>query len=620
MKTFKKALCVLGLGVLAIGAGAVALSHTNKAQQAKADVNVVGEFIFSKMRSKNVFGNMNEMIFLYVSGTDYPQPNGEHAAETYNVDISDDIFQDVGFWDHVRMGNQTVNPAFIGGQIQLNRFTEWPCFSIMPSDNGVYDKMTITQGALIPTYSYLMGGAASYYSLKYDFVFTVDNSAHVHDGSFVDWTLDVDMPESVIAGEFSITEISTIRVYSGDPDNKNEMLMVKTKGTDYPDVDGEACDQQYIADAKFPLISSYLVMGSNVVPDMLSGQYKLNHWQRHPVFTCCPLGIFDYNSLTLKKGLLIPSYTYIKGGAESYYRLVTTYTATRVDHVADANVINTWTFTGEPYLLGQLRGRPSAGGCTRGQHPDWDGNRIHIIFGLNESDGWEWDNVQPDPYNNDGSALVDDGYTENILFDGKTLKQLNAEGKIYRLFKANSIGKPQFGVVFNSEDYDPAIIELKAGTKIPAPDGIGYYLTKIHILKYDGICGFFDAGRDGGLDDFVKNYMHFADVSTSEEGTGECVSEGWYTAAKTAFNNLEGYEKACLTLFDTYNDAEARLAAWATANGDVLNGWSLEPASLSQFIAKSISENNIAILISSVSFALIATSLFLVIRKRKVER
>lgn len=618
----------MSLGVLAIGAGAAALSHTKKAQQAKADVNVVGEFTITRFQSRNVFGeaNMNEMMFVYISGTDYPQVDGEDAT-TFNVDIADAKFEEVGFYDHVRLGDETTNHPYIGGQAQLNRFQRWPCFSIMPNNNGNFDKMTISKGALIPSYSYIMGGAASYYSLKFNYEFTVDNAAHLHTADTdVEWSVNGSVDEALIAGEFTIPELYTIRVFSGDPSNPNEMLMVKVDGTDYPDLDGAESDQQVIADAKFPFLSSHLVMGTSTVPSMLDGQNYLNFWTRHTYFTCCPLGIFNYNSLTVKKGLLIPTYTYIKGGAESYYRLATTYYATRVGTDATLNAENAWTLTGEPYYLGELSARTDGEGHLSGtlfaQDAGWDGNRVHCIFAIDDVAGWKWNSAKPTAYNIDASAYVDDDYTENILFDGKTLKQLNAEGKVYRLLKANSIGLSQFGVVFDSEDFSANVVELKAGTKIPAPDGIGYYLTKMHIIKNEPICGWFDAGRTNGLDDFVKNYMHMDDVPTSDPGTGKCTSEGWYVDAKAAFNALEGYEKASFTMIDTYSDAKARLAAWAAANGDVLDGWDLKPASSSQFIAKSLTQNNSAIIIVAVGtfVVLISAGLFFVLKKRKVER
>ena len=618
MKNFKRVFCGVALAALAMGAGAVALSQTNKVEEAKADVNVVGEFTISKFQTRNVFGNMNEMMFVYLAGTDYPQVDGGDPT-TYNVDIADTKFEEVGFWDHVRLGDQTTKPGYVGGQAQLNRFQRWPCFSIMPNENGNFDKLTISKGALIPSYSYVKGGAASYYSLKFDYVFTVDNSAHSHvQDTDVEWNVDGSVPESTIAGEFSIADLYTVRVFSGDPNNKNEMLMVKVSGTDYPDLDGAASDQQVIDDNKFPFLASHLVMGASTTPNMLGGQNYLNFWTRHTFFTCCPLELFNYNTLTLKKGLLIPTYSYIKGGAESYYRLVTTYTATRVGTDTTLNAQNAWTFTAEPYYIGELNARVDGGGnvigSTVAHNAEWDGNRVHIIFAIDDTAGWQWN----DQTNIDASAKVDDEYTENILFDGKTLKQLNAEGKIYRMLKANSIGLSQFGVVFDSEDYFPTSIELKAGTKIPAPDGFGYYRTKMHLLYYNPTFGFFDASRSGGLDDFVKNYMHLEDVSTSDEGTGKCTSEGWYADAKTAFNALQGYEKAALTLFDSYNDAEARLAAWAVANGDVLNGWNIVPASSAHFAFETQNGNQILmIVVICASFTLMATGLFFVLKRKK---
>lgn len=617
MKALKSIFSGLLLGALTLGAGVFVSANAKEAKEAKADVNVVGEFTISKFETRDHWGNLNEMMFFYVVGTDYPQVDGEDAT-TFNLPISDSIIEESGFWNHVKFGEEGTSISYVSGESQLNRFQRWPCFQIMSASGGNYDKVTISEGALIPSYSYVLGGAASYYSLKFNYTFTIDSSAHNHEaGTDSLWNLSGTVSESLIVGEFSLKDLYTVRAYSGDPANPNELLMVRVNGTDYPDLDGVASDQQLIADAKFPFLSSFFVMGTNTVPEMYGGQTYLNYWQRHKFFTCCPLGLFNYNTLTIKKGLLIPSYTYIKGGAESYYRLATTYTATRVGNNPTLNAENAWTFVGEPYYVGQLKGRPSAGGCTRAQKPAWDGNRVHFIFGLNEDDPWLW-NYEADPYNYDASAMVDDDYTENILFDGKTLKELNNEGKVYRLLKTNSIGLNQFGVVFDSEDFDALVIELKAGTKLPAPDGVGYYLTKIHIVQYLPTFGMFDCGRDGGVDDFVKNYMHMEDVSTSDPGTGKCISEGWYADAKAAYMTLEGYEKAAISLIDTYNVAEARLAAWAAANGDQLVEYDIVAASPARLVfGNQMGNNTLIFVIILVSCALMTTGLFLVIKRKK---
>ncbi|MBR4378541.1 MAG: hypothetical protein IKP50_06665 [Bacilli bacterium] len=619
MKALKSIFSGLLLGALTLGAGVLVSANAKEAKEAKADVNVVGEFTISKFETRDQWGNLNEMMFFYVVGTDYPQVDGEDAT-TFNLSISDSIIEESGFWNHVKFGEEGTSISYVSGESQLNRFQRWPCFQIMSAGGGNYDKVTISEGALIPSYSYVLGGAASYYSLKFDYTFTIDSSAHNHVAETDSlWNLSGTVSESLIAGEFSLKDLYTVRAYSGDPANANELLMVRVNGTDYPDLDGAESDQQLIADAKFPFLSSFFVMGTNTVPEMYGGQTYLNYWQRHKFFTCCPLGLFNYNTLTIKKGLLIPSYTYIKGGAESYYRLATTYTATRVGNDPTLNAENAWTFVGEPYYVGQLKARRNGEGYVIGntiaQHPDWDGNRVHCIFAIDDIAGWDWNAVGA---NIDASTLVGDDYTENILFDGVTLKQLNAEGKIYRMLKVNSIGYSQFGVVFESEDYSPSSIELRAGTKIPAADGVGYYLTKMHIVEYLPLFGFFDCGRDDGVDDFVKNYMHLEDVSTSDPGTGKCISEGWYADAKAAFMTLEGYEKAAITIFDTFNDAEARLAAWAAANGDQLVNYDIVPASPARLLSGNQKANNtLTIVIICVSCALMTTGLLLVIKRKK---
>lgn len=72
------------------------------------------------------------------------------------------------------------------------------------------------------------------------------------------------------------------------------------------------------------------------------------------------------------------------------------------------------------------------------------------------------------------------------------------------------------------------------------------------------------------VDMFVSEYMH-TEVAYGEVGTGLCVTEGWYTTAKAAFNLLEDSQRSLFTTAEKYAEPYARLLAWATANGDKLN-------------------------------------------------
>lgn len=76
------------------------------------------------------------------------------------------------------------------------------------------------------------------------------------------------------------------------------------------------------------------------------------------------------------------------------------------------------------------------------------------------------------------------------------------------------------------------------------------------------------------VDAFVTNNMH-PEIETSylgiEEKHDECITEGYYAAAKAAFHALTADQRALFVSDDAYSAPRARLAAWAIANHEVLN-------------------------------------------------
>lgn len=78
------------------------------------------------------------------------------------------------------------------------------------------------------------------------------------------------------------------------------------------------------------------------------------------------------------------------------------------------------------------------------------------------------------------------------------------------------------------------------------------------------------------VDNFVSGKMH---LDNTDNNSGKCSSEGWYLAAKQAYNGLTAPQKAILlesdSLYGTvstndwkYSDVKARYEAWAVANND----------------------------------------------------
>lgn len=121
---------------------------------------------------------------------------------------------------------------------------------------------------------------------------------------------------------------------------------------------------------------------------------------------------------------------------------------------------------------------------------------------------------------------------------------------------------------------------------------------------------------------FIDKYMKFETVKESEEGTGKCVSQGWYTAAKNAYeaSSFAAYRAELCEL--TY--VVERLEAWAKANGKTFSvsaGVGSFSGSNSIMEIKSNSNNALLVVIVSIGFiSLTALGAFFILRKKKFER
>lgn len=120
------------------------------------------------------------------------------------------------------------------------------------------------------------------------------------------------------------------------------------------------------------------------------------------------------------------------------------------------------------------------------------------------------------------------------------------------------------------------------------------------------------------VDAFVTNFMH-PEIETTDVGTGECISEGYYAAAKAAFNGMTATQRALFV--SDYEAPRARLVAWAIANGDVLNASNIleTPVNPAQGgIFNGLDDSNtimLIVLISLVSVSVLAGAFYL--RKRE---
>ena len=109
---------------------------------------------------------------------------------------------------------------------------------------------------------------------------------------------------------------------------------------------------------------------------------------------------------------------------------------------------------------------------------------------------------------------------------------------------------------------------------------------------------------------FMAKFMKLAAISTDTEGTGQCITGGWYASAKAAFNAMSADARELFLTDAAYADGAARLIKWAAANGEVINASNLLVTASSNhfFINNSKQSSNIvlivviAVAISSLAF------------------
>lgn len=107
---------------------------------------------------------------------------------------------------------------------------------------------------------------------------------------------------------------------------------------------------------------------------------------------------------------------------------------------------------------------------------------------------------------------------------------------------------------------------------------------------------------------FVDTKMHM-----SENVANQCVS--YYAPAKSAYNALTSVQKALFTSEVEFADAYARLAAWASANGDVFADNNIVAAHSKT--VEALSNNNLLIVVSLIAFISLAALDILLVYRRK---
>lgn len=72
---------------------------------------------------------------------------------------------------------------------------------------------------------------------------------------------------------------------------------------------------------------------------------------------------------------------------------------------------------------------------------------------------------------------------------------------------------------------------------------------------------------------FVTRFMKPVSVPITDSGTGKCISESWYSNAKTAFNELPLEVRTYIA--NNFTDAFVRLSTWANKNGDQMSDYQI---------------------------------------------
>ena len=109
---------------------------------------------------------------------------------------------------------------------------------------------------------------------------------------------------------------------------------------------------------------------------------------------------------------------------------------------------------------------------------------------------------------------------------------------------------------------------------------------------------------------FMAKYMKLATVSGS--GTGLCITQNWYANAKAAFNAISADARELFLTNAAYSDGADRLVAWATANGDEINGSNLLVSSGKTTVFNEMINNDNSMIIFIIIFGTFASLSLLV--------
>ncbi len=124
--------------------------------------------------------------------------------------------------------------------------------------------------------------------------------------------------------------------------------------------------------------------------------------------------------------------------------------------------------------------------------------------------------------------------------------------------------------------------------------------------------------------DWVFQFMHFREIPTSNNtDTGACKgASGYYSKAKTAYQSYTAEIKTKISGYTEWDDAQARLAAWAKVNGETatFSGTALTVNAANNFylsISGSQDSNTMIIVITIAAVSVLAFTTLLVFKKKK---
>ena len=114
---------------------------------------------------------------------------------------------------------------------------------------------------------------------------------------------------------------------------------------------------------------------------------------------------------------------------------------------------------------------------------------------------------------------------------------------------------------------------------------------------------------------FIDSYMKFETAHEDNKGSGQCKTAGWYSSAKTAFNALSEDLREEILSYELVN---ARLSAWATANGDTIDNSGLLSSNSVLFrLGTNLLGNNYLLLLVVGGVVIAGVVFTLSLRKRK---